>query len=312
VIRLFLAIAAAARIASGESPVRVSVEGVIRGAAVERDALYTWGDEVRRWDLPGLRSTVLARGGFGEGGCLADMNGDGANDVVLQEGARLGLLVWFEAPKWIRHVLDREIEMHDCIAATLLGHRGFLMIHRYSQVRFYEPGAVRDIYSIYTPSRQGGLALADIDVDGRTDILCGNYWIQSPASFDLPWRLFAINTINESEAAALFRLGWSGFLAASQGELNPGRVVLFHKPANVREQWRATVLAEDLAYPHALLVRDGEILAGENNGRGSRLFRFTPKGQRTLLQTGAAAHTLLAVPGGTIAVGPHAIYFWRR
>ena len=36
------------------------------------------------------------------------------------------------------------------------------------------------VYSFYTPSRQAGLLLADVDGDGLTDIFAGNYWIRSP------------------------------------------------------------------------------------------------------------------------------------
>jgi hypothetical protein len=312
-IRIYVWAAAAILGGTAVAPTEVAVSDAMRGAAVEGDALYTWGERLRRWELPGLRSTVLARGRFGEGGCLVDFNHDGRTDVVVQDGAGLGALVWFEAPKWTRHVIDREIEMHDCIAAELLGHRGFLMIHRYSQLRFYEPGGVRDIYSIYTPSRQGGLALADVDGDGRTDILCGNYWVQSPASFELPWRLFAINTISEEPESALFRLAWNGALVVSQGEMKRGRLLLFRRPANPREQWPAAVLAEDLAYPHALLLRDGEIFVGENNGAGSRQFRVSSDGRRELLRHGEGIHTATdAGAHGMVTVGARRVYLWPR
>src|SRR5207245_11758638 len=100
-------------------------------------------------------------------------------------------LVGFQAPRWPRHVIDTGVDTADVLAATLFGRRGILLVHKRAQVRFYEiptnlagPWPVREIYSFYTPSDQGGLMLADIYGDGRPDILCGNYWIRSPESFE--------------------------------------------------------------------------------------------------------------------------------
>jgi hypothetical protein len=123
-------------------------------------------------------------------------------------------MIWLEAPRWKRHAIDTGADFADCVPATLFGRRGVLIVHRQSQVRFYQPGRdalgpwpYREIYSIYTPSAQGGLLVADIDEDGREDIVCGNYWIRAPERFDLPWRLFAINGWWEQERSAL--LDWA-------------------------------------------------------------------------------------------------------
>ena len=34
----------------------------------------------------------------------------------------------------------------------------------------------------------------DVDGDDRVEFLRGNYWIQTPNEFDLPWRIFAIHS----------------------------------------------------------------------------------------------------------------------
>jgi hypothetical protein len=84
------------------------------------------------------------------------------------------------------------VDAPDILPATLLGHRGVLLIHKRMQVRFYEIPAdptarwpSQDVYSFYSPSHQGGLRMADIDGDGLPDILAGMYWIRSPESFEL-------------------------------------------------------------------------------------------------------------------------------
>ncbi len=58
-----------------------------------------------------------------------------------------------------------------------------------------------ELYTIYTPSTEGGLVISDIDGDGLPDLLCGNYWMKSPTAFELPWREFAIDTWNEEEGS---------------------------------------------------------------------------------------------------------------
>ncbi len=294
----------------------------IRGAAFDEGGgrLYTWGDKLRRWDLQSLKSEVLASGPFGEGGCLVD------SGIVLYQGPGLGKLVWLEGPEWKPRELDSEIEMHDCAAATLFGRRGFVMIQRFMQMRFYQPsGEVQDVYSFYTASEQAGILFADVDGDGRPDILSGNYWIRRPETFEEPWRLFAINTIHQTSKSARFRLALlepADGLVAAQGEMEDAQVVLFRKPGNPREQWTPTPLGEGLklAYPHGLLATDldgdgkSDLLIGENHGAGSRLFVFWNRGQdrfeSQLLATGHPALAILRSGAEIVVVGPHEVGVW--
>lgn len=281
-------------------------EATIRGAALAGRQLYTWGDRVLIRELPEgrPRRLVEARAGFGPGGCVADVNRDGQPDLVLLErparGNGLGRLVWLEAPSWRSHLIDSGADFRDCLPATLDGRRGLLLIHRYAQLRFYlapdAPGGAwpyRELYSIYTPSRQGGLLVADIDGDGRKDIVAGNYWLRSPERLDLSWRLFAINLWMEAPDSSMSRMAWARILEPAspelvicQSETEEARLAWFSRPAPPTELWAEHRLEGDLRLrrPGALATGDldgdgrDEIVVGERAGAGSRLIVFWNQG----------------------------------
>ena len=277
----------------------------VTGYALQERTLVTWGDRLLWRRLPqGNHQVVRGRGrAFAEGGCLLDVDGDGNLDIVVNEGGPEADLVWYRAPHagapWTRHVIDTGVDAPDMLPATLLGHRGVLLIHKRMQVRFYEIPAdptarwpSQDIYSFYSPSHQGGLRMADIDGDGLPDILAGMYWIRSPESFELPWRLFAIELWNETSESAMLRLSYGPLagaapeLVAAQREMQQARLARFEKPADPRQLWieHRIEAVPDLAALNSLDVADfngdglPDLLIAEKTGRG-RLLVLYNKGE---------------------------------
>jgi hypothetical protein len=296
---------------------RIRTEGELRGAAGARDGrVITWGDGLYSWTLPSLKSRLLAKGTFGEGGCLVDLDGDGQQEFVSVEGSGLGKLTWRRPSAWQPVVIDYEIETHDCLEATLFGRKGVLVIQRFMQVRFYErsdssPWPHREIYSIYTPSQQTGLSLSDIDGDGRADILCGNYWIQSPERFELPWHIFAINTYFEQPLSAMLAHAFQGDrLFVAQTHLDDARVAVFQKPEDPKKLWKETRAEGSFHSVHAVAIVDGTVVFGENNGVDSRLLAL--RGDRAeKIFGGVALLNLVPVREGLIGAGPREVVLWR-
>jgi hypothetical protein len=237
------------------------------GAAFHKGAVAAWGDGVVWSNLPSGKIRLSPKSGrsYSEGGAVADVDGDGRPDLILNETGNPPQLVWLHAPDWKRHVIASGVDTRDILAVTLLGHRGVLVVHKQMQVRFYEIPAdptarwpAQDLYSFYTPSREGGLGIADIDGDGLADILCGNDWIRSPKAFDLHWRLFAINTWNELENSAMLRLAYrAGILVAGQREMTPARLAWFAKPAaDPTPQWPQHAIGGDWDRIHSVELAD--------------------------------------------------------
>jgi hypothetical protein len=301
----------------------------IRGGALHgKDSLYTWGDKLRVWSLPALETRVTGKGNFGEAGCLVDLDGDGRPEFTGHVGGSSGKLVWIPPDTNSQEVIDSGVETADCSGATLFGRKGVLTVHRYSQVRFYERPEhksgrwpYREIYSFYTPSQQAGLLLQDIDRDGFTDIICGNYWIKSPTQFDLPWRLFAINTYSEHPLSAM-----SSFVSAlpdgplfiAQGHMKNGRVAAFEKPDDPRKIWMEERLEGqlNLMQPHGIALIDGGLLLGEHNGSNSRLIFFDDSAKGSTPRVIARGTDILAIfpLEGTqiLTVGGDNVTLWSR
>lgn len=284
----------------------------LRGAAIANGKLHVWGD--------GVPTT----GDFGPGGCVGDVDGDGRPDLLLLDRGA-GRMVWLRAPDWRSALVDTDADFDDCLWTSLFGVRGVLVVHRRAQVRFYHPPnpdvhggggwPYEEIYSIYTPSAQGGLARADIDGDGHQDIYCGNYWIQSPREAGLPWRLFAIGDWWERDRSAMLRIVGLGpdRILAAQREATPARMAWFARPLDPKAFWTRLDLPAinpPMRNVQGLAVMAGRVLAAEDAGPASRVVAFTEQ-KATIIDRTDGLFGLFISGRELIGVGAREITRWK-
>ena len=222
---------------------------------------------------------MLAPGPFGEGGCLADLDGDGVQEFVGKEGTGLGKLTWRRPPDWKPVLIDDEFETHDCMEATLFGRKGVLVIQRYMQVRFYERGRrkalalPRNLFDLHSVS-------ADRPVASRYRWRwTGRYRMrqlldQEPGVVSSFPGIFSrsIRTPNYRNRQCLrMHCRGTGLLVA-QGHMPDARVTLFTMPEDPRQLWKETRIEGKFHRVHALAVWNGLLSSARTTAPLSRFF----------------------------------------
>jgi len=251
------------------------------------------------------------------GGLAIDITGNGRPDVVAGQQAPQNLLWWFECPEdptqpWTRRVLEnRFVNYHDQAAGDVDGdgEPEIIFAARNSGVVVYYDIPPDPRVSPWPPEyghvmaegldKIEGLAVVDVDGDGRNEVLAGPHVLR-PGARGERWQVEPVAPDFTMTRVAAADLDGDGRLeiVLCEGESDPGRLAWFCPP-----DWRRHVLRDDLFHPHSLAVTDfngdglpdifvAEMGLGKNPN--PRMFIYVNRGggefEEVLIQEGIPTH----------------------
>jgi hypothetical protein len=151
------------------------------------------------YENPGWKKHFVAAGEFSTDGEVIDIDEDGDNDIVAVMTKRL---VWLENPSWKLHAVGEQV-LHDVEVADFDGDGKLDMVGR-NQGAFRSSGAALHFYRQVSPDAWvhrevkipdgEGLLAADINRDGRLDVVIGNGWVENPGTLlEGEWKIHKIS-----------------------------------------------------------------------------------------------------------------------
>jgi hypothetical protein len=208
------------------------------------------------------------------GGASHDLDGDGDLDIVQGGSWKTNQVWWWENPypdfhparPWARHTIKDwgDKQHHDQIFGDFDGDgadelvlwnqqaRQLLLAEIPDQPRNREDWRPEAIWSWPRGARLEGLAKADVDLDGKLDLVGGGHWFKHSGAMDFEARAVdADYGFSRSAVGDVIEGGRPEILLAS----GDGR-----GPLNLYEwregRWRRATLIRDLNHGHSLQVGD--------------------------------------------------------
>lgn len=266
------------------------------------------------------------------GHALADIDGDGRLDLVAGQSIGHNHVYWFRQPEdprdeWDTFVITDKYEKYHDVGVADVDDDGELEVvglSQQSETVFYydipddptQQPWPDECHHVVAEVNVEGLAAADVDGDGRTELIAGmDVYHRNDDGTWTPERI-ASGWDYTRVAVADFDGDGDPELVFSEGDsptygTHPGRVAVFDR---VGGEWTPTVLRDDLFHPHSLVVADfdgdgspdifvGEMGLDENPNPTNLLFHNDGAGNFTeqVFSEGIPTHEAKAAqltPGG--------------
>ncbi|MEM2169970.1 MAG: VCBS repeat-containing protein, partial [Candidatus Bathyarchaeia archaeon] len=209
------------------------------------------------------------------GGVLADVNNDGRLDFIAGGDWRSPYIWWWEQPinpaeRWRRHIIGKFANKFHTQIWINVDSGGELVTWNQGQRALLRLKPADDPrktwqFSFIARDVEGeGLAWADVDGDGKSELIAGNYWFKPSNDECREWQRFQfaegyVGTLVEAadlDGDGRVEIVLSEGDAQYFGRKEMGRVAWFKARNDPRQLWQEHVLANDLVDPHSLVVAD--------------------------------------------------------
>jgi len=264
------------------------------------------------------RHDIAQAPGLEAGGVVMDIAGNGRLDIVAGQQCDGKELYWFECPedpreRWQRRIIeDRFQQYHDQAVGDVDGdgEDEIVIVSQFSGVLGYydvpenprEEPWPRECFHLLAEGvarHTEGLAVVDIDGDGRNEIIAGTNILRRGGAGKWTMEPFAREWEFLCPRVAVWDLDGDGRLeiVIVEAERKGARLAMCRQP-----DWKPEIMRQDLFHPHSLAVADftgsgrGDIFVAEmglGENENPRMFVYLNTGggfEEVLISEGVPTH----------------------